>query len=359
MINYKNNKTGKYNIAVIGATGAVGEAVLKILDEQGFEYNELRLLASSRSAGKVINHRGKPITVQELTSSSFSNIDFAFFVAGGDISKKFVNDATNAGAIVIDNTSAFRMDEGVPLIVPEINGDVLFEGEHSANAKEHMLISNPNCTTIIMLMALKPLHDYAKVKRVIVSSYQAVSGAGQSGIMELLAQTEDWVHGRDQTPPVKFKHPILFNVIPHIDSFTENGYTKEEMKMFNETRKILVDNEIRVSATCVRVPVLTSHSESIMFETEKELSVEKARELLSDTPGVILFDSPEESHYPMPLYAHDTDVVLVGRIRKDISFEHGMSMWVSGDQIRKGAATNAVQIMYKLLKREWHYKTTF
>lgn len=330
-----------YNVAVVGATGAVGDTFLKILEERNFPIAELKLLASARSVGKKLHFKGKEYGVEELTHNSFCGTDIALFSAGGSRSLEFAPSAVKAGAVVIDNSSAFRMDSNVPLVVPEVNPDDAF--------KHQGIIANPNCTTIIMLVPLKPLHDYAKIKRVVVSSYQATSGAGALAMEELKSQTIAWV----KNEPIKvehFAHQILFNVIPHVDSFTDNGYTKEEMKMFNETRKMLHSDTISVSATCVRVPVLTAHSESVFIETEKKISKEKAIALLSSASGVKVVDDPANKAYPMPLDAAGQDLCFVGRIREDISCDNGLSFWVSGDQLRKGAATNAVQIAELLIR---------
>ena len=334
-------KKSAYNVAVVGATGAVGQTFLEILSERNFPIDNLKLLASARSAGKKMQYNGKDYTIEELTHDSFKGIDIALFSAGASRSKEFASSAVKAGAVVVDNSSAFRMDKDVPLVVPEVNPEDAL--------KNNGIIANPNCTTIIMLVPLKPLHDYATIKRVVVSSYQSASGAGAAATMELMEQAKSW--SKNEPLEVKaFAHQLLFNVIPHIDVFTENGYTKEEMKMYNETRKMLHSDSIKVSATCVRVPVLTAHSESILIETEKKLTVEKARELLSKAHGVKLYDNPDEKKYPMPLLASGQDLCYVGRIREDIAFDNGLSLFVSGDQLRKGAATNAVQIAELLIK---------
>ena len=334
-------KKSAYNVTIIGATGADGQTFLDILSERNFPIANLKLLASSRSAGKKMEYNGKEYTVEELTHNSFEGVDIALFSAGASSSKEYGPSAVKAGAIVVDNSSAFRMDKDVPLVVPEVNPeDVL---------KNNGIIANPNCTTIIMLVPLKPLHDYGTIKRVVVSSYQSASGAGAAATMELMDQAKAWSKG-EKLEVNAFAYQLLFNVIPHIDAFTENGYTKEEMKMFNETRKMLHSDDIRVSATCVRVPVLTAHSESVFIETEKKITPEKARELLKDAPGVKLYDNPDEKVYPMPLLASGQDLCYVGRIREDIAYDNGLSFFVSGDQLRKGAATNAVQIAELLIK---------
>jgi aspartate-semialdehyde dehydrogenase len=327
----------RFNVAIAGATGAVGKLLVQVLEERGFPIGEMRYLASSRSAGKVMKWKGEDVVIQEMTADSFKGIDIALFSAGGGRSKEFAPAAVKAGAVVVDNSSAFRMDEDVPLVVPEVNP------EDIARYTERGIIANPNCTTIIMIVALKPLHDFATIKRVVVSSYQSSSGAGAQAMEELIQQTKDWVGGKE--PAVSaFQHQLLFNVIPHIDSFADNGYTKEEMKMHNETRKMFHDEKIQVSATCVRVPVLTAHSEAVSIETEKEITPDKARELFAAAPGVEVMDDPSANSYPMPLFVGGQDTCYVGRIRKDYSVSNGLTFWVVGDQLRKGAATNAVQI---------------
>ncbi|BAI80879.1 aspartate-semialdehyde dehydrogenase [Deferribacter desulfuricans SSM1] len=335
-------KKEKYNVAIVGATGAVGQVFLQILEERNFPIDELRLLASSRSAGKKVKFKGEEYTVQELTHDSFEGIDIALFSAGGGRSKEFAPSAVKAGAVVIDNSSAFRMDKDVPLVVPEVNPDDAF--------KHNGIIANPNCTTIIMVVALKPLHNYGKIRRVVVSSYQSASGAGAKAMQELMDQTKAWANGE----PLKveaFQHQLLFNVIPHIDVFMENGYTREEMKMYNETKKIMGDDSIEVTATCVRVPVLTAHSEAVTVETEKKITVEKAKELFSNAQGIQVLDNPEKNEYPMPLFVSGKDDCYVGRIREDISKENSLNFWVVGDQLRKGAALNAVQIAELLISK--------
>lgn len=341
MGNFKFAKKEKYNVAISGATGAVGDTFLQILEERNFPINELRLLASARSVGKTLKFKGKEYKVEELTHNSFNGIDIALFSAGASRSLEFAPSAVKSGALVIDNSSAFRMDNDIPLVVPEVNAEAAFDNNG--------IIANPNCTTIIMVVALKPLHDYGKIKRVVVSSYQSSSGAGAQAMEELLAQTRSWTKG-EPIHVEKFQHQLLFNVIPHIDKFTENGYTKEEMKMFNETRKIMGDDAIKVTATCVRVPVISAHSEAVTIETEKKITVDKAKELLSEAPGVQVFDNPEKNEYPMPLFVAGKDDCYVGRIREDISCENGLNFWVVGDQLRKGAALNAIQIAELFIK---------
>ncbi|HEX3032564.1 MAG TPA: aspartate-semialdehyde dehydrogenase, partial [Bacillota bacterium] len=301
---------------------------------------ELRLCATSRSAGKVMQFSGKDYVVEETTPESFNDMDIALF-AGGAASKEFGPDAVERGATVIDNSSSYRMDPNVPLVVPEVNPE---------DVKWHKgIIANPNCSTIQMVVALKPIHDAARIKRVVVSTYQAVSGAGIEAIEELQAQTKAVQNG-EEYPPQVFAHPIAFNLIPHIDVFGELDYTKEEWKMVYETQKIMHDDSIRVTATTIRVPVFRSHSESINIETEKKLTADEARKVLAAGPGIIVLDKPEEKIYPMPLYSSDKDEVFVGRIREDNSIDNGLNLWVVADQIRKGAATNAVQIAELLIK---------
>lgn len=325
----------EYNVAVMGATGAVGVEMLKILEERKFPLKSLKLLASERSAGKEMIFDGRKIKVELLTKDSFKGIDIVLASAGASISKQFVNDILKAGALLIDNSSAFRMEKDVPLVVPEINPEDVKWNKG--------IIANPNCTTIIMIVPLKPLHDYGKIKRIVMSSYQAASGAGAKAMAELEQQARDWAAGKELKVE-KFQYQLLFNLIPHIDVFTENGYTKEEMKVVNETRKIMHSPEMQITCTTVRVPVLRAHSESINIETEKKITPEKARELLQKAPGVKVEDDPTNKKYPMPLFAAGKDEVFVGRIREDFSRENCLNLWVSGDQIRKGAALNAVQI---------------
>ena len=330
-----------YNVAIVGASGAVGNEFLKILAEREFPIGELRLLATKRSAGKKVTFMGKEYTIQETTKDSFEGMDIALF-AGGSASKEFADPAVKAGAIVIDNSSAFRYDPDVPLVVPEVNPE---------DAKlHHGIIANPNCSTIVMIVPLKPLHDAAKIKRIVVSTYQAASGAGLPGMRELQQQTEDIVNGKPVTISA-FNHQIAFNVFPQIDVLKDDDYYKEEMKMVWETRKMLHDPEMLISATAVRVPVLRSHSEAVWIETEKPLSPDEAREILKNAPGVIVMDDPANNIYPTPLDSSDHDEVYVGRIRKDISCPgNGLALWLAGDQIRKGAATNAIQIAELLVK---------
>ena len=331
----------KYNVAILGATGAVGQEFLNLIEERNFPFAELKLLASKRSAGKKIQFMGKEYTVEEATDASFEGVDIALF-AGGAASKTFAPAAVKAGAVVIDNSSAFRMDPEVPLVVPEVNPEAI--------ASHKGIIANPNCSTIIMVMALKPLYDVSKIKRIVVSTYQAVSGGGKEAMAELEEQVKAINEGREVVANILpgaslAKHyQIAFNLIPQIDVFKENLYTKEEMKMIDETKKIMSDDSLRITATTVRVPVYRSHAESVNVEFEDEISVEKAREVLADFPGVTLTDNPDEQVYPMPLETSGKDDVEVGRIRKDYSIDNGLNFWVCGDQIRKGAALNALQI---------------
>ena len=332
----------QYAVAVVGATGAVGETMLRILEERHFPIRTLKLLASERSEAKVLSFRGEEIKVERLTHGSFHGTEIALFSAGATRSKEFVPAAVEAGAIVIDNSSAFRMEPDVPLVVPEINPRAI------AGYTARGIIANPNCTTIVMAMPLKPLHDYGQVTRVVASSYQAVSGAGKKGIEELKRQTLAWAKG--EAIEVKaFPQQIAFNLFPHIDEFQPNGYTKEELKLVFETRKILGDESIRVSPTTVRVPVFTAHSVSLNVETKRKIGAEKARELLSKMPGLQVIDEPEQGLYPMPILAAGKDDCFVGRIREDLSNDHALNLWVVGDQLRKGAALNAIQIAELLI----------
>jgi len=329
------------HVAVVGATGAVGVEMIKTLEKRNFPVGKLTLLASARSVGKQLTFRGTPITVTELTKDSFNGIDIALFSAGGSISKEFAPIAAKAGCVVVDNSSAFRMDDSVPLVIPEING---------ADVKKHKgIIANPNCTTAITLMALYPLHQSFGCKRIFAASYQAVSGTGAKAIEELKQQVEQLVQGKEVTKEV-YPHQIAFNVLPHVDSFLPTGYTKEEMKMENEGRKIMHHPSFRASVTCVRVPVYRSHSVAVNAEFEKPVSVDDARTVLKKAPGIDLIDEPENKKYPMPLFTSEKYNCEVGRIRKDCALDNGLAFWVSGDQLLKGAALNAVQIAEELLK---------
>jgi len=325
----------EYHIAVVGATGAVGAELLRVLERRNFPVASLRPVASARSANKSVRFGNKSIGVETLAENSFDKIDIAFFGAGGEISRKFVPVARNAGAVVIDNSSVFRMDPDVPLVIPEINGRDA--GDH------HGLIANPNCTTAVALMAIYPLHRAFGVQRVFASSYQAVSGSGARAIEELRQQVEAAAQDR-QSPPQVYPHPIAFNVLPHVDVFLETGYTKEEMKMQNEGRKIMHLPDFSASLTCVRVPVYRAHSVAVSAEFEKPVSVEEAREVLAKAPGLELVDEPQINRYPMPLNVAGKDNCQVGRVRRDCALDNGLAFWVSGDQLLKGAALNAVQI---------------
>jgi aspartate-semialdehyde dehydrogenase len=325
----------KYHIAVVGATGAVGAELLRVLERRSFPVASLRPIGSARSAGKTIRFHDDLITVEELTKRSFDKIDIVFFSAGGENSRKWVPIARQAGAIVIDNSSVFRLEPDVPLVIPEINGEDV--------RRHHGLIANPNCTTAVALMAIYPLHHAFGVRRVFAASYQAVSGSGARAIEELRHQVELAAQDRQLTPQV-YPHPIAFNVLPHVDVFLESGYTKEEMKMQNEGRKIMHLPEFRASVTCVRVPVYRAHSVAVSAEFERKVSVEQAREILAKAPGLELVDEPQNNRYPMPLKVAGKDNCEVGRVRVDCAFENGLSFWVCGDQLLKGAALNAVQI---------------
>ena len=323
------------HVAIAGATGAVGTEFLKLLEARDFPMKSLRLLASSRSAGSKLKFRGENLEVEELTPKSFKGIDIAFVSAGGSRSKDFAPHAVDSGAVVIDNSSAFRMDEKVPLVVPEINPKQAFEHQG--------LIANPNCSTIQMVVALNPIHRAANIQRVVVSTYQAVSGAGASAMEELKQQLRAWANDEPMKQEV-FPTQIAFNLFPHIDVFQDNGYTKEEMKMVHETRKIMNAPNMQISATCVRVPVLRAHSEAVWVETEKPLSESEARELFEKEPGIVVQDERESGGYPTPWHITETQETYVGRIRKDISHPNGLTFWVVADQLYKGAALNAIQI---------------
>ncbi len=330
-------------VAVVGATGAVGQEMLKILEERDFPVKEVRPLASSRSWGKTVRFRGKEIPVEVLTRESFKDCDLALFSAGASISREFAPQAVESGCLVVDNSSAFRLEEDVPLIVPEINPHRVHD------VKNRGIVANPNCTTIITLVPLKPLHDYGRILRIVAASYQATSGAGARAMQELEEQVAAYVQGKPLEVKV-FPYQIAFNLLPHIDVFLDNFYTKEEMKMVWETQKIMENSSIRVTATCVRVPVFRAHSVAVNIETERKITREKALELLSNFPGVVVYDNPEHRLYPMPLFVAGKDECYVGRIREDISLERGLNLWVVGDQLRKGAALNTVQIAELLLK---------
>ena len=332
----------KYNVAILGATGAVGREMLKILAERDFPVGELRLLASSRSAGSTIPFKGQDITVQEAREDAFGGMDIVLGAAENDIAKKFAPAIKAAGAVFVDNSSAFRLDPSVPLIIPEINPEDV--SWHKG------LIANPNCTTIVTLVAVNALKKLSPIKAMVASSYQAVSGAGAGGPKELMEQVEALSRGQQVQPKV-FQYQIAYNVIPQIGGFNENGYTSEEMKMQNEGRKILHLPELLVTCTCVRVPVVRSHSVSVSVITERPISVEEAREAIAAAPGCRLVDDPANKRYPMPLETSDQDTVFVGRIRRDLANPNGLALWCCGDQVRKGAATNAVQIAELLLEK--------
>jgi aspartate-semialdehyde dehydrogenase len=325
----------KYDVAVVGATGMVGRMFLKVLEEKQFPINNFYAFASAKSAGSKITFNGKEYDVEELNEKSFDrHIDIALFSAGGETSKKYSPIAASKGVVVIDNSSAFRMDKDVPLVVPEVNPDA---------AKAHSgIIANPNCSTIQAVVALKPLHDKYGIKRIVYSTYQSVSGTGIKGVTDL----EEGIKGNG---PKTYPHPIAFNCLPHIDVFLENGYTKEEMKMIEETKKILNDQNLKITATTVRVPAYYAHSESINVEFEKDFDINELRELLSNSPGIVVQDDPANNIYPLAVYAAGKNEVFVGRIRRDYSVEYGINLWVVADNVRKGAATNAVQIAELLI----------
>lgn len=330
-------------VAIVGVSGAVGQELLKTLDERGFPVDELLLFGSARSAGSKYMFKGKEIEVKLLAhNDDFKGVDIAFTSAGGDTSKEFEKTVTKHGALMIDNSSAFRMDNDVPLVVPEVNAEDALDAPRN-------VIANPNCTTIQMVVALKAINDISPIRRVHVSSYQSASGAGAAGMEELELQNKELAEGKKPTVN-KFAYQLAYNVIPHIDAFTDNGYTKEEMKMFNETRKIM-HSDIEVSATCVRVPVMRAHSESIWAETEKPISAEQAKEAFSKADGVVLLDNPADKEYPMPLMLAGCDPVYVGRVRKDLANPNGITFWTVSDQIRKGAALNAIQIAEYIVKQ--------
>jgi len=337
-----------YNVAVVGATGAVGQQIISLLEERNFPIKELKLLASARSAGKTVPFKGKEIVIEEAKPESFEGVDFALFSAGGAISKELAPEAARRGAVVIDNTSAFRMDPEVPLVVPEVN-------MHAAH-KHNGIIANPNCSTIQMVAALKPLYDRFGIDRIIVSTYQAVSGAGASAINELLTQSRDVLDGKEATAnilPVSklpVHHQIAFNAIPQIDVFTDNGFTYEEMKMVNETKKIMEDDNILVSATCVRIPVVYGHSEAVYVELKQDYDLAEVKALLAEAPGVVLQDDPEAQLYPLATDATGKLDVFVGRVRRDLHHPRGLHLWIVSDNLLKGAAWNTVQIAEELAK---------
>lgn len=329
------DKKEAYDVAVAGATGAVGRKMLEILEQRKFPVASLKVLASARSVGQALPFNGNSLAVEELKESSFEGVDIALFSAGASVSRQFAPFAVKSGCIVIDNSSAFRMEPDIPLVVPEVNPEAVGD--------DPGVIANPNCSTIQMVVALKPIHDQFKIKRVVVSTYQSVSGSGQKAIEELHSQAQSILSGKPPENNV-YPHQIAFNCLPHIDNFLDSGYTKEEMKMVNETRKILEDDSIQISPTTVRVPVFYSHSESVNVETEKPISAGEVKKLLSDAVGVMVVDNPETNEYPLAIDGEGRDDVFVGRIRDDISCENAINFWVVSDNLRKGAALNAVQI---------------
>ncbi len=333
-----------YKVTLVGATGVVGQEMAEVLRQRKFPVGELRMLASARSAGKTLSWNGRDVTVGNLAEAAFSRGEIVLSSAGGKVSKVFAPKAAAQGAVVIDNTSAFRMQPDVPLVVPEVN-------PHAARAHKG-IIANPNCSTIQMVVALKPLHDYGRITRIIVSTYQAVSGAGGRAMEELTRETHTQLHGGTPGHEI-FPHSIAFNILPHIGGFLPNGYTEEEMKMVNETHKIMEAPDIAVTATTVRVPAYRGHSESVYIETEKKITADKARELLSQAPGVIVMDDPANQVYPQPVLAAGRDETFVGRIREDLGCPTGLNLWCVSDNLRKGAALNAVQIAELLIEKGW------
>ncbi len=333
-----------YRVAILGATGAVGTELLALLEERDFPISELKLLSSPRSAGQKLPFKGKAITVEAVTAESFNGVDIVLASAGGGTSKEWAKAIVDAGAVMVDNSSAFRMDPEVPLVVPEVNPDA---------AKAHKgVIANPNCTTILMCLPLWPLHQAQPIRRLVVSTYQSASGAGARAMEELRVQSQAILNGEEPKAEI-LPHPIAFNLFPHNSPLDEQGYCEEEMKMVNETRKIFGAPELRVSATCVRVPVLRAHSETINVEFDQPFPVEKARELVADAPGVKLVEDWKANYFPMPMDASGQDDTLVGRIRQDLSSDNNLELWLCGDQIRKGAALNAVQIAELLVEKQW------
>jgi len=334
-----------FNVAIVGATGLVGNEFLKVLEQRTFPINTMRLYASGRSAGKKLTFMGQALEVEETTEDSFKGVDIALFSAGADISRHFSPIAAKAGAVVIDNSSAFRMDPQVPLVVPEVNpGDI-----HSHNG----IIANPNCSTIQMVVALNPLHQVNPIKRILVSTYQAVSGTGSNAMEELLQQTAQIMEGKqEEITPKAYPHQIAFNALPFIEAFMDNDYTTEEWKMVQETRKIMHEQDMPIGATCVRVPVYIGHGESVNVEFDHPMSSKEARAILSVAPGVKVMDNPKKGIYPLPVQSEGTDDVFVGRIRQDVSHPNGLAMWVVADNLRKGAALNAVQLAEVVVKEE-------
>jgi aspartate-semialdehyde dehydrogenase len=328
------------NVAVIGATGAVGKEIVKVLEERNFPVANLVLLASQKSSGEYIKFNGKKIEVKELTKNSFKNIDFALFSAGSSISKKYAPFAVKAGAVVIDNSSAFRMDNQVPLVVPEVNPQDAF--------KHNGIIANPNCSTIQLVVALKPVYDKAGIKRIIVSTYQSVSGTGKKAIDELIKQTKAILNKKKIAREV-YPHQIAFNILPQIDEFENNAFTREEMKMIHETKKIMHDENIKITAACVRVPVLYGHSESVYIETEKIMDIRSLKQIYLKMPGIKLVDDIRNAKYPLAIMSEIYDEVMIGRLRKDLAVKNGINMWIVANNLRKGAALNAIQIAELLL----------
>jgi len=338
-------KGKSYAVAVAGATGAVGLEMIKVLQQRKFPVGSIKLLASERSEGKELTYAGRPVKVERLTKDSFKGIEVALFSAGAARSLEFAPAAAASGAVVVDNSSAFRMEPNIPLVVPEVNAHAI------SQYKNRGIIANPNCSTIQMVVALKPIHDVARIKRVVVSTYQAVSGTGLKAIDELLTQTRAILNNSREIQKKVYPHQIAFNCLPQIDIFLENDYTKEEMKMVNETQKIMEDPTIRVTATTVRVPVLHGHSESVNIETERKLTAQEVREILSKAPGVLVLDDPAKNEYPLAIHAAGRDETFVGRIREDQSIANGINMWIVSDNVRKGAALNAVQIAEILIQK--------
>lgn len=328
---------GDYNVAIVGATGLVGRKMLQVLEERDFPVKNLILLASERSVGVELKFKDEVFKVERLTAEKFKGVDIALFSAGAEVSREFAPEAVRRNCIVIDNSSEFRLNKGVPLVVPEVNREKIFE--HKG------IIANPNCSTIQLVVVLKPLHDEFKIKRVVVSTYQAVTGAGKRGVDQLMAELKD-----EEVLRPKFPYRIAFNCIPHIDAFYEDGYSKEEHKIMEETKKIMDDETIKITATCVRVPVIGGHSESVNIEFEKNFDIDDVKGALLNSPGIILQDDPFKNFYPMPIDVEGRDEVFVGRIRRDFSVENGLNLWIVADNLRKGAATNAVQIAQELIK---------
>ncbi len=335
-----------YRVCIVGATGMVGREMISVLEGREFPVRDLKLLASERTAGSTREFKGEELKVQLLQEDSFKDMEIGLFSAGGSISQKYAPIASEEGCVVIDNTSAFRMDPEVPLVVPEVNPHSIADHTHKG------IIANPNCSTIQMVVVLKPIHDVAKIKRVVVSTYQSVSGTGKEAIRELEKQTLA-IFNQQEVKSEVYPHQIAFNCIPHIDVFSENGYTKEEIKMINETKKIMEDESIGITATTVRVPVFYCHSESVNIETTKKITPDEIRDILARAPGIVVSDDPKKNEYPSAIYAAGKDETFVGRIREDTSIEKGIDMWIVSDNIRKGAALNAVQIAEILVKRYW------